>query len=143
MRERDRLALHLEHCDACRQEYESLLYAVELTDSLGHGPLHAPPFSRIEGRISVPSSFWSFRWLFSPAWAAMAAGLLLLVSIPLVWNANDEEARLERQFAQFVEARDRQEALHHAIIQTEPVGWVTYNPFRFERTSLRRNPFSE
>lgn len=142
--ERESVEEHLRQCADCKREYESLLYFFEMTDAMSDRWLKAPAFAGIEARIDRGSrGLWDFRWLFTPAWATLAAGLLLATSIPFYLDSNDEQARLERQFAHFVEQRDRQESLHHGIIRTEPVGWVTYNPFTLDRAPTRSNPFSE
>lgn len=145
--ERAAVQSHLSRCSHCRDEHESLRYCVALTDALELSEINAPSFAAVASRLSPETGkFWDFGWLFSPAWATMAAALLLAVSIPFFWDANDPEAHLERQFAQFVEERDRMEALHHGIIAAEPVGWVTYNPFSVDRGNRETgpaNPFSE
>ncbi len=139
------LEAHLAQCPSCREEFDSLAYCLRLTDALdAEAGLYLPPFSGIEDRIgSVSGSFWNLQWLVSPAWAALAAGLLLAVSLPLYWKSTDEEAVLQSQFTSFIQERDRQEVLHHGIIEIEPVGWVTYNPFKLEDAPARGNPFLE
>lgn len=142
--ERAALEKHLEACSECREEYESLAYSMRLLEASGvAAQLAAPRWANIESRISGRSGgFFDFRWLFEPSWTAAAALLLLALSLPFYFASTSEDADLERMLVAFVAERDRQEALHSGIIATEPVGWVSHNPFMERDEVLQRNPFS-
>ena len=65
---------------------------------------------------------------------------LLVFSLPFYWSATEPQAMLAQQLAVYVSERDQAEEIHRGIIEVEPVGWVTHNPFRVGRSS--ENPFS-
>ncbi len=139
------LRSHLDSCPACAAEYESLSYSWRTVDSLAADEDVAPPrWALVESRISGSSRrFFDFRWLMAPGWGmAVAAIILLTVSLPFYYSSTGDQASLRRMFASYVAERDQLETIHQAIIRTEPHGWVSYNPFAARDRSERGNPFS-
>ena len=134
---------HLAVCEPCRGEHESLLYAAETVDRLLEDRLEGPHWQLIRNELTSSQTRWNdLRWLFQPRWAAVAAVLLLLLfSVPFYWNATQPDALLAEQLVVYINERDRVEEIHRGIMDIEPVGWVTHNPFRvIDRDS--ENPFS-
>jgi anti-sigma factor RsiW len=140
--ESQRISAHLEVCDTCRAEHGSLLFAMQAVDSQVHEGLEPPAWELIRNEIATPQPRWSdFGWLFQPRWAGAVAVLALFVfSLPFYWSATEPQAMLAQQLAVYVSERDQAEEIHRGIIEIEPVGWVTHNPFRVGRSS--ENPFS-
>jgi len=137
------LQSHLAVCTPCRGEHESLLYAAETVDRLLEDRLEAPHWKVVRDELTTSKTRWNdFRWLLQPRWAAVAAVLLLLLfSVPFYWSATHPDALLAEQLVVYVNERDQLEEIHRGIMDIEPVGWVTHNPFRVtDRDS--ENPFS-
>lgn len=143
--EAEALRSHIASCEECGAEFESLSYSWRMVESQASADWPAPPaWALIESRISGTSKgFFDWRWLTVPRWAtAVAALLLLAVSLPFFYSSTGDNASIRRMLASYVAERDQQESLHEAIIETEPHGWVSYNPFADRDRLERGNPFS-
>ncbi len=143
--EGQRLQAHLALCEPCRGERDSLRYAAQTVDDLLELRLEAPQWRLIREELATSEARWGdlgWHWLFQPRWAAAGAVLLLLLfSVPFYWSATRPEAMLTERLVVYINERDHVEDIHRGIIDSEPVGWVTHNPFRaVDRVS--ENPFS-
>lgn len=128
---------HLRDCPACRQEYESLLFAYELTSRLPNAEVN--PGLWVEIRSKLPSESPTGTWkrfirqlLFDRPWIPASAALgtvavvlFLLVAIPAD-NPNATE------FSSFVQQRE---------ILSKRNQDVLFRSGSFNRYEPRRNPF--
>ena len=135
---------HVEDCTDCRLELESLQYSFQLVDAILDEDLDPPRWKLIESKIDQREGNWlDFRWLFGLTWRPVAVAFLLAaVLIPVFWNQSSEDAEVERMFTTYLEERNEREMLHEGIYNTEPVGWVYYNPYAVAEQQVGNNPYA-
>jgi anti-sigma factor RsiW len=131
------LKRHLHGCPACKQEYESLLFAYELTSRLPSPEIN--PNLWVDIRSHLTSDSPKVRWkgflnklLFNRPWVPASAALgtvvvvlFLLVGIP----ADNPNAK---EFSAFVQQREILSKRNQAVL---------FNSGGFNRYEPRRNPF--
>lgn len=128
---------HLRDCPACRQEYESLLFAYNLTNRLPNVEVNPNLWVEIRSQLTTesPTSRWKGfvrQFLFDRPWVPASAALgtvgvllFLLVGIPTD-NPNSKE------FTSFVQQRE---------ILSKRNQDVLFRSGSFNRYEQRRNPF--
>ena len=95
--ESSEVAAHLAKCEDCRRSLEALQRSLELA-----GVIWEDQLAEIEAvRIQIPEKVRKFRWR---GYAAIAAGILLVVAISGVWRALVEPTEKEPTFAE-IESR--------------------------------------
>jgi anti-sigma factor RsiW len=90
--------LHLSDCRACAAQYAAL---VNLHDEIAAADLAYPPGAALERKLAgrflreekSPFRLWSWSWLNASAWAAVAAGVVVLIlSIPTARIGRETDA---------------------------------------------------
>ncbi len=91
--ESSEVAAHLAKCEDCRRTLEALKKSLELA-----GIIWEDGLAETEAiRIPIPEKVRKFRW---PKYAAIAAGILLVVTISGVWRALVRPTEEEPTFAE-------------------------------------------
>ncbi len=128
---------HLRDCPSCRQEYESLLYAYQLTCRMPEIEVDPSLWPQIRSKLSSESMIG--RWkrfihglLFDRPWvpATAALGIVAVVLFLLVGPPPDNPA--SKEFSAFVQQRE--------ILFKRDQG-VLFRSGGFNRYEPRRNPF--
>jgi hypothetical protein len=146
---------HLERCEPCRDEYESLSYSHELVERLDLIDLpFGESWRRIESEIAPSPAFRmkpeprsSGLWFLFPRWVpltALAAAAVLAVSFLVVVPYQQRNAEVERAFRAYIQVREGQFSEPSNIpdpdagIRVRP---AVYNPFADSNQISNRNPF--
>lgn len=91
--ESGKVSAHLVKCEDCRRSLEALQRSLELA-----GVIWEDQLAEIEAvRIQIPEKVRKFRWR---GYAAIAAGILLVVTISVVWRALVGSTEKEPTFAE-------------------------------------------
>lgn len=91
--ESSEVAEHLVKCESCRRTLEALQRSLELT-----GVIWEDGLAETEAiRIPVPGKVRKFHW---PRYAAVAASILLVVTISVVWRALVKSTEKEPTFVE-------------------------------------------
>jgi len=87
-----KVAEHLAECEHCRKMLDALQRSLELAEVIWEDGLGAAK----EIRIPIPVKARKIRW---PRYAAVAAGILLVLTTSLIWRARVKPAQKELIFA--------------------------------------------
>ncbi len=145
---------HLSNCPDCHHEYDSLLFAFNLTDHINPIPLSPVLWTRIQGEIISPPFTGNrgvgaaLRRAFVPLWRPVAAavGSVTVVTI-LFFSFSTEriDPALEQEFSTFMQERETISRENRRIL-FEPEQNRNYrggNPFVTRVSHERTNPFRE
>jgi len=91
--EANRVAEHLAKCEHCQRILDALQSSLELAEVVWEDGLGAAK----EIRIPIPVKARKIRW---PRYAAIAAGILLVVTTSIVWHTLVRPAKKEISFAE-------------------------------------------
>jgi anti-sigma factor RsiW len=147
---------HLERCEICRSEYDSLNYSYELVERAVavDVPLEES-WRRIESEIAPSPSVrrsperrsWGFGSFFLPRWVpvtALAGVAVLAVSLFVVAPYQHRNAEVERAFRAYIQVREGrfEQPDRNPDPNTGPqLQPAVYNPFADNDQRSNRNPF--
>ena len=141
---------HLSVCPECQKEYDSLLWAFDLTEKIDTMDLNPAIWTRIQSELTAAESgFGSYlKTLFLPPWRPVAAfvGMVLVVSVLFVsFPRTSIDPALEEEFTQFMQQREEISRENRRILfeprldRNRREGNPFVRPVSYERT----NPFQE
>ncbi|MGI8783649.1 MAG: zf-HC2 domain-containing protein [Acidobacteriota bacterium] len=150
------LASHLESCRSCREEFDSMVFARQMTEfHLPELELQPAAWNQIEGQIrsvrpartAVPRPFRPWTPAVARPALARAAVVAILglvaLSVYVAWPSLVPNQDVERSLLAYVQQMEAKEREHTDIFASND-GFFATNPFATEdRNRGPHNPFTE